>query len=89
MREQTISFILKMRLLQPSQSAEGKPILRGSLQQIGVDQIHTFGSMGRLVEILREILAQPLPPVPSAQAHTEKTERGKNDQFPDQSTPHV
>lgn len=52
MSEQTLSFVLKLRLLYPNPEADGKPLLRGSLTQIGDAQMRHFDALERLVEIL-------------------------------------
>jgi hypothetical protein len=52
MTEQTLSFVLKLRVLYPNADADGAPLLRGSLVQVGAAHGQHFDSLGRLVEIL-------------------------------------
>lgn len=72
MREQSFSFILKVSVLRPSLNAEGEMVLRGSLRQVGMEETRYFVSLERLLELLEKTVVQPLLPISSAQAHTEK-----------------
>lgn len=54
MRERTFSFILKVHLLLPDQPTEGEVHLRGSVQQVGLEETRYFGSWEGLLTILQE-----------------------------------
>jgi hypothetical protein len=71
-REQSFSFILKISLLDTSQSSEGGMVLRGSLRQVGIEETRYFVSFERLLELLEKSVVQPPPPNFSAQVHPEK-----------------
>lgn len=52
MDEQTLSFVLKLRVVYQNADADGAPRLRGSLVQVGDAQGQHFVSLDQLVEIL-------------------------------------
>lgn len=59
MSEQTLSFVLKLRVLHPE--ADDKPLLRGSLVRVGAPEGQHFHSLERLLEILSCNLNATMP----------------------------
>lgn len=56
MNEQTLAFVLKLRVLYQSTNEGGMPLLRGSLLHVESAQEQHFHSLERLVEILTHSL---------------------------------
>lgn len=52
MDEQTFSFVLKLRVVHQNADADGAPLLRGSLLQVGDAQGQHFISLEQLAAIL-------------------------------------
>jgi hypothetical protein len=53
--EQRFAFILRIWLEQAGSASDARPVLRGSLQRAGADEVRYFSSFDRVPELLQEI----------------------------------
>ena len=57
MNTQYLAFILRLRLDDPNSQEPAGENVRGSLQQVGLQEIHYFDSLDKLQEALQQHIA--------------------------------